>query len=226
MPSGYNCVSLPPFRSRERTLRCQPVNQGKRYLYMMRLSAEYCSSRPAPVLPIAFPAAELPFLVPIAHKLLPALLAYQRVICFFVHLRLVCVPPPHPAPVRAEFLFLPAFVLHDCLPALLAGVGILRPRMPPQIGLHCIQRQAQHFCDCSGTFPLLFQAADPDHIFIRHIKAPPHHTEISGRLYTPSGIKYLPPLSPHYTEIWAAVRRGVFLKNFSILSVDNLRIQS
>lgn len=31
MPSGYNCVSLPPFRSRERTLRCQPVNQGKRY---------------------------------------------------------------------------------------------------------------------------------------------------------------------------------------------------
>ncbi len=167
----------------------------------MRLSTEYCSGRFAPVLPVAFPAAEFPSLVPIAHKLLPALLAYQRVICFFIHLRLVCAPPPHPASVRTEPFFFPAFVLRDRFPTLRAGVDILRPRMPPQVGLHCIQRQAQHFCDCSDTFPLLFQAADPAHIFIRHIKAPPHHTEICGRLYTPSGIKYLPPLSPHYTEI-------------------------
>ena len=106
--------------------------------YVMRLSAEYCSGRSAPVLPIAFPAAEFPSLVPIAHKLLPALLAYQRVICFFIHLRLVRVPPPHPASVRTEPFFLPAFVLRDRLSALRAGVGILRPRMPPQVGLHCI----------------------------------------------------------------------------------------
>jgi hypothetical protein len=50
--------------------------------------------------------------------------------------------------------------------------------MPPQVGLHCIQWQAQHFRNRSGTLPLLLQAADPFHIFIRHIKAPPHHTEI------------------------------------------------
>ena len=116
--------------------------------------AECGSSGFAPVFPIAFPATEFPPLVSIAHKLLSALLAHQRVICFLIQFLLVGIPPSHPAPIRAEPLFFPALILDDRFPTLWADMGIRRSRMPPQVRLYRIDWQVQFFCDCRGTFSL------------------------------------------------------------------------
>lgn len=212
--------------------------------YAMRLFAEYCSGDLAPVLPVAFPAAEFPSLVPIAHKLLSALLAHQRIICFFIHFRLVRTPPPHPASVRTEPLFLPAFILYDCLPTLWADVGIPRPWMPPQVRLYCICRQVQHFRNRHSAFALLLQTADPAHIFIRHIKHLLIIRRFVGGFIHPPAQKYLPAAisvrfliqkpavyePPHYTEIWRLfwipMKEKKIVSNLIIFRVDNLRIQS
>ena len=82
------------------------------------------------------------------------MLTDQRVICLFVHLILVAVPVCHPAFVRAELLFLPAWVLLDRLTALLANGYTFRRWMAAQMGLHRIRRKIQDVCNAfvSVTF--------------------------------------------------------------------------
>ena len=81
-------------------------------------------------------------------------MAYKPVVSLFVDLRLVAVPPAGTAPVRAEFLFLAPFVLHDRLPALRAEMGTAHIRMPVQIRLHGIDGQPQRPGYRSRTFAL------------------------------------------------------------------------
>ena len=100
------------------------------------------------------------------------MLAYEAIIGFSADLRLMAVPPDHPADIGAE-LFLPAtFGLHQRSAAILAGFGSRNIGVAVNVGSDRACRQTQLCGDHGRTVSLQPHIVDGDFILQSHSDTP------------------------------------------------------
>ena len=100
------------------------------------------------------------------------MLAYEAIIGFSADLRLMAVPPDHPADIGAE-LFLPAtFGLHQRSAAILAGFGTGNVWITMNMGSDCTCRQTQLCGNHGRSVSLQPHIVDSDLILQSHCDTP------------------------------------------------------
>ena len=110
------------------------------------------------------------------------MLAYEAIIGFSADLRLMAVPPDHPADIGAE-LFLPAtFGLHQRSAAILAGFGSGNVWITMNMGSDSSGRQTQFRGDHGRTVSLQPHIVDSDFVLQSHSDTPSVMTaKVMGR---------------------------------------------
>ena len=100
------------------------------------------------------------------------MLAYEAIIGFSADLRLMAVPPDHPADIGAE-LFLPATLrLHQKLSTVLAHFSAWDNRIAMNMGTNRSGRQSQHCGNHGRTVSLQPHIINGDFILQSHSDTP------------------------------------------------------
>ena len=100
------------------------------------------------------------------------MLAYEIIVGFPADIRLVAVPPGHPAGIGAELLLPATFRLYQRSTAVFAGFGAGDVGVAMDMGTNCPGRQSQFGGDHGRTVSLQPHIVDGDFILQSHSDTP------------------------------------------------------